>query len=68
MTAQAAIFLVYVEGDWSTAAANHMVDFNPGSGVDNHTALGSADAFFSKFLAQTVILTPTVYLPLVVSP
>jgi hypothetical protein len=41
---------VYVEGDWSTAAANQMVDFNPGGPThDWHTNHGFYDAFLSKF-------------------
>jgi hypothetical protein len=41
---------VYVEGDWSTAAADHKVDFNPsGPTHDWHTNHGAFDAFLSKF-------------------
>jgi hypothetical protein len=40
------------------------VDFDPGSGVDTHTANGGLDVFFSKFLS--VELTNATYLPLVV--
>jgi hypothetical protein len=37
------------------------VDFNPGSGVENHTASGQRGAFLSKFLS----LSNPIYLPLI---
>jgi hypothetical protein len=44
---------VTVDGSGNVYAAGGfvgLVDFDPGSGVDNHTAIGGSDAFFSKFL------------------
>jgi hypothetical protein len=52
---------VYVAG-WFQGS----VDFDPGAGVDNRTAIGVNDAFFSKFLAQT--LPYAIYLPHIASP
>jgi len=52
-----------VVGSFSSPGA---VDFDPGSGVDNHTAIGAQDAFFSRFRAQT--LSGSAYLPLIKSP
>ena len=46
---------VYVAG-WFSGS----VDFDPGSGVDNHAASGVKDAFVSKFLPSLLV-----YLPLV---
>ncbi len=46
---------VYVEGDWSTAASNHMVDFNPiipnnpKGAHDWHTNHGAFDSFLGKY-------------------
>lgn len=52
---------VYVAGNFQGA-----VDFDPDSGVDNHTAAGVSDAFLSKFGATSIVLTATLYLPLAV--
>ncbi len=50
---------IYVAGGFGGAPAE-TVDFDPGSGVDNHSAAGAADAFVSQFLVQS----HPVYLPL----
>jgi hypothetical protein len=51
---------VYLAGNFQST-----VDFDPGSGVSNRTALGVQDAFLSKFGAASRVLTATVYLPLI---
>jgi hypothetical protein len=57
---------VTVDGSGNVYAAGGfvgLVDFDPGSGVDNHTAIGGSDAFLSMF--TQLPLDKFVYLPLV---
>jgi hypothetical protein len=51
---------------YSFGIFKNMVDFDPGSGVDNHTASGTQDAFISKFAGTPISLDKRVYLPLIV--
>ena len=51
-----------------TGAFQGNLDFSPDSGVDDYTTAGSMDGFYNNFLAQTVILTSTVFLPLATAP
>ena len=51
---------VYLAGSFQNT-----VDFNPDSGLDNHTAIGTKDAFLIKFVAEWI--TDTVYLPFIKS-
>jgi hypothetical protein len=39
------------------------VDFDPDSGVDSHTAVGSGDAFLSRFTVTALDLDKVLYLP-----
>jgi hypothetical protein len=41
------------------------VDFDPGSGVENHTAAGASDAFLSKFKTTLVALPLSRFLPVI---
>jgi hypothetical protein len=41
------------------------VNFNPSSGIDQHTAAGGADAYLSKFTETVIVFSQHQYLPLV---
>jgi hypothetical protein len=41
------------------------VDFDPGSGIDNHSALGTQDACISKFSEGPISFTNRIYFPMI---